>query len=231
MSDWNLKSLIDRIFSGTGFSDPAEDSTKKLSTEDSTGELPAKDSTEKVPDNSTIEKVLDGILVKEGGFQISSKDRGNYNSKGQLVGTNLGISAPVYEKYIGRVPSVYDMKNITEEEARDIYRKNYITPVTKNLGISEDSPVFEQVVDMVVNHGYGNTVPIVQRALGGIKVDGISGKMTRAAISKAIKNDPVGFNNRLVNKRVDFYKAIVKSTPDKQKFIRGWLNRATSFIK
>ena len=34
MSDWNLKNLIDRIFSGTGFSDPAEDSTKKLSNEE-----------------------------------------------------------------------------------------------------------------------------------------------------------------------------------------------------
>lgn len=30
MSDWDLKNLIDRIFSGTIFSDPAEDSTKNL---------------------------------------------------------------------------------------------------------------------------------------------------------------------------------------------------------
>jgi lysozyme family protein len=231
MSDWNLKNLIDRIFSGTIFSDPAEDSTEKLSSEDSTEKLPAEDSEEKLSSEDNIEKVIDGILVKEGGFQISPKDKGNYNSKGELVGTNFGISAPVYEEYIGRVPSVYDMKNITVEKAKDIYRKNYITPVTKNLGIAEDSPVFEQVVDMVVNHGYKNTVPIIQRALDGIKVDGMSGKRTRGAISKAIKNDPVGFNNMLVNKRIDFYKDIVKRIPDQQKFISGWINRAISFIK
>ena len=107
---------------------------------------------------SKADEIIDIILKHEGGFQMMPEDAGNYNSEGDLVGTNFGISAPVYEKYIGKVPSVSDMENITEEEARDIYKKDYITPVTKNLGIPEESPAFEQVVDMVVNHGYKNTV-------------------------------------------------------------------------
>ena len=180
---------------------------------------------------SKADEIIDIILGHEGGFQMMPEDAGNYNSEGDLVGTNFGISAPVYEKYIGKVPSVSDIENMTEEEARNIYKKDYITPVTKNLGIPEESPVFEQVVDMVVNHGYKNTVPIVQRAVGGIKVDGMSGEGTRGAISKALESDPIGFNNSLVNKRVDFYNDIVKSKPEQRKFIRGWTNRATSFIK
>ncbi len=180
---------------------------------------------------SKIDKVLDTILDHEGGFQISSKDKGNYNSAGDLVGTNFGISAPVYEKYIGKPPSVSDMKNITEGEARKIYKKSYITPVTKNLGIPPESDVFGQVVDMVVNHGYGNTVPIVQRAIGNIKVDGKSGAGTRKAISKELKDNPTGFNNSLVNSRSNFYKQIVNNDPNQQEFIKGWLDRASSFIK
>jgi len=37
----------------------------------------------------------------ERGFQIFPQDRGNRNSLGQLVGTNWGINAQVYETYLG----------------------------------------------------------------------------------------------------------------------------------
>ena len=180
---------------------------------------------------SNTDKVLNTILKHEGGFQISSKDKGNYNSAGDLVGTNFGISAPVYEKYIGKSPSVSDMKNITEDEAREIYKKSYITPVTKNLGIPPESDVFEQVVDMAVNHGYRNAVRITQRAIGNIKDDGKAGPITKKAILKAIKDNPIGFNNSLVNSRSNFYKQIVNKNPSQQEFIKGWLDRASSFIK
>ena len=180
---------------------------------------------------SNTDKVLNTILKHEGGFQISSKDKGNYNSAGDLVGTNFGISAPVYEEYTGKTPSVSDMKNITEDEAREIYKKSYITPVTKNLGIPPESDVFEQVVDMAVNHGYRNTVRIIQRAIGNIKDDGKAGPITKKAILKAIKDNPIGFNNSLVNSRSNFYKQIVNKNPSQQEFIKGWLGRASSFIK
>ena len=177
-----------------------------------------------------IKKVIDTILKHEGGYQNNPKDAGNRNSKGDLVGTNFGISAPVYEEYFGKIPSASDMKGLKKEEAKEIYKKLYIKPVTNNLGISEDSSAFDQVVDMVVNHGYGNTVPIVQRAVGNIKVDGKSGEGTRAAIEKALKENPKAFNNNLVNERKAFYNAIVKSDNSKGVFLDGWLERANSFF-
>uniref|UniRef100_UPI001F2088F0 glycosyl hydrolase 108 family protein n=1 Tax=Tenacibaculum piscium TaxID=1458515 RepID=UPI001F2088F0 len=52
------------------------------------------------------------IQRAEGGYQILKTDSGNYNSLKQLVGTNFGVSAKVYERNIGRPPSIADMKNI-----------------------------------------------------------------------------------------------------------------------
>ena len=175
-----------------------------------------------------ISNVIDTILKHEGGYTNNPKDTGNYNYNKELVGTNFGISAKVFEDYTGKPATASDIKNMTEDTARKIYNKNYITPVTKNLGIPEDSPIFEQVVDMVVNHGYSNTVPIVQMAVN-TKVDGASGKGTRKAIQKALKN-PDSLQKELVKNRAGFYNDIVKRDPNQSVFLKGWLNRAYSFL-
>ncbi len=172
-----------------------------------------------------IDKALDRVLKHEGRYQKLKEDKGNYNSKGQLVGTKYGISALVYEEATGDVPSEKDMRTMSKEEARDIYKAQYVRPVTDNLGVDVDHPAFEQTLDIVVNHGYGNAVPIIQRALG-IKVDGKSGPATRQAIAQA---DPVQFNNALVEKREEFYDQIIQQDPTQSSFEKGWKKRAESF--
>mgnify|MGYP002149219617 FL=1 len=87
------------------------------------------------------------LLEAEGGYQANPADSGNYNSLGQLVGTNRGISAPVYEDWIGRPPSVTDMKNISLDTALDIYENNYWNV----LGCDEMTSQF--VAEIVCDHG------------------------------------------------------------------------------
>jgi lysozyme family protein len=65
------------------------------------------------------------VKIVEGGYQNHPSDRGNYNSQGKLIGTNWGISAPVLERYMKRVPSVADMKALTKEQAKEIYKRLY----------------------------------------------------------------------------------------------------------
>ena len=86
----------------------------------------------------------------------------------------------------------------------------------------------KELVDMVVNHGYSNTVPIVQRAIN-TKVDGASGKGTRKAIQDALKN-PNSLQIELVKNRASFYNDIVKRDPSQSEFLKGWLSRAYSFL-
>ena len=65
------------------------------------------------------------LAINEGGYQNNPSDFGNYNSLKQCVGTNLGISAPVYESFIKRPPTIEDMKAITKEIAIKITKHNY----------------------------------------------------------------------------------------------------------
>ena len=69
---------------------------------------------------------LPELLKAEGGYQNKISDRkGNTNSLGQMVGTKYGISAPVYEAYIKRPPTVSDMKNLPLSTAVLIAKKYY----------------------------------------------------------------------------------------------------------
>ena len=49
-------------------------------------------------------------------------DKGNYNSKRQLVGTMRSISASAWESYTGKTPNASDMKSITVQQAVDFYK-------------------------------------------------------------------------------------------------------------
>jgi lysozyme family protein len=167
-----------------------------------------------------IDAILDTVLQHEGGFQSNPNDKGNFHS-GVNMGTNKGITPAAYEAYFNKKPSRKIMMNLTEKEARKIYQKNYITPVIMNLAPSKET--LPHIVDMVINHGYANVVPIVQRA-AGVKVDGKAGPATR----RAMQSTP-DFETKLVDERKAFYQSITKSNPKYQTFLKGWLSRAESY--
>lgn len=76
-------------------------------------------------------KVVAPTLKFEGGYSNRADDPGNYCTiwvggkakRGALVGTNHGIAAPTLQTYLGRCPSVAEMKNLSKETAIKIYKK------------------------------------------------------------------------------------------------------------
>lgn len=178
-------------------------------------------------------RILDDLILDvirmEGWYSDQPADSGNYNSEGTLVGTTYGISANVYEAYTGIVPTKEQMELMPLIHAIDIYKTNYVTPITNNMGIPISSVVFPQVFDMNINHGYGNTVKLIQQVLG-LDVDGACGKITKGAIKKVLLNSPNSFNNDLSVERRDFYLSIIDGDPDQEVFRKGWLKRADSFL-
>ena len=171
------------------------------------------------------DKIVADILKAEGGYQNDAADkRGNTNSQGISVGTNLGISAPVWEEKLGRPPTVADMKAITKEQAKQFYEDKYINNIEEDYGIGPDHPAFEQVVDMGVNHSPKAVAAILQRAVGA-KVDGEIGPKTKAKIKSA-----GAINNKLVDERKKYYEQIMKSNPDFEKYRNGWMKRADKFM-
>lgn len=104
----------------------------------------------------------------EGGYTNNPKDPGNWTGGkidvGVLIGTNLGISAPVLQAYYGRIPTVDEMKNLQPLTAQTIYRAHY-------WNIIRGDEIFSQVeansiYDSAVNMGAGEAIILAQKALG-----------------------------------------------------------------
>jgi len=161
------------------------------------------------------------VLKAEGGYQNDARDSGNRNSRGELVGTNYGISAPVYEAWIGRPPTIADMRNMTRAAAGEIYRDRYWNRVRGDD--INDQPIANLIFDGTVNHGVSRGVKMVQKVLN-IRQDGVFGTQTLAAVNAAI---PAALYNAIKTERIRFYRQIAKN--DNAAFLQGWLNRMEKF--
>ncbi len=141
---------------------------------------------------------VDRVLSLEGGYVNHPSDPGGE--------TNWGISKRSY-------PTL-NIKKLTREEAKAIYKRDFFTPMV-NAGLPEEA--LFQAFDAAVNHGIGNSIRWVQRAVG-VADDGHVGPMTRAAIGRTSEPDIV---LRFNAERLRFYTML--STWNQ--FGKGWVRR------
>jgi len=174
---------------------------------------------------ANFDQAVSRLFTFEGGYQDLKNDSGNYNSLGELVGTNMGIAASTYEAFLGYPPSVLDMKSITKQTARAIYRDNYWQPL--RCDAIKNQLVAEIFFDGAAQYGPGTSAKMMQRVLGNVAVDGIVGSQTISAINAA--NQQQLFED-FKQAREDKYRAIVANDPSQSGFLQGWLNRLKKFV-
>lgn len=149
-------------------------------------------------------------LKLEAGFQNDRDDRGNWTSGivgvGECKGTKYGICAMSY-------PEV-DIPNLTEEEAYNIYRREYW-----NKAKCDQIPdcLSIAVFDYSIHSGTIQAIKDLQKALG-VKADGIIGNQTIGACnSKPLKS----VLERYFDNRLDYMIHCKGWT----KYCKGWINR------
>lgn len=162
-------------------------------------------------------KAIELLKEIEGKYTKHKTDKGNYNSKGELVGTNYGIAAKTYENKIGRPPTEEDMKNMTYHEAKDIYKEQY-WDVIKGDEIKDQS-VANIFFDGVVNQG--KSIKWMQES-AGVQADGKVGPKTIEAINQA---DSQKLHDDFKEKRKSGYEAYIEADPAQETFRKGWMNR------
>lgn len=146
------------------------------------------------------------VLRHEGGFSNDPQDPGG--------ATMMGITRATLAEWRGEPVDVEDVRSLTEEEAREIYRARYWNPLRcDSLPAGIDLMVF----DFGVNAGPGAAARMLQRAVG-VRADGAIGPMTLAAARAA---DPVACIDRMARLREDHYRALATFP----RFGRGWLRR------
>jgi lysozyme family protein len=111
-----------------------------------------------------------------------------------------------------------DIKNLTLDQAREIYYNKYWLPLKLEGIVNENSAL--QIFDFAVNAGLKRAVMTAQR-LAGVYVDGKMGPNTIAAINNM---DRV-FLGRYIHARREYYTYLAKAKPKLSKFLNGWLRR------
>ena len=153
----------------------------------------------------TFDEIIEKVLEHEGGYVNDPKDLGGE--------TKYGITKRFY-------PDI-DIKNLTIEQAKDIYKSDYWD---RNKVESLPQNLWHIYFDMCVNMGKRTAVKVLQRAAvnkgKNIEVDGGLGPMTIGAL-KGVELD------RVRAFRVKYYVDLITARPEQEKFYLGWFRRAT----
>ena len=178
-------------------------------------------------DKVFTEKVLPMIHNNEGGYQNSKNDSGNWVD-GKLIGTNLGISAPVLNGNLGRTPKVDEITKLTPVVANEIYKDRYWDK--PRISEIKNEAISIQFADMYVN-AEGNAVKIMKRALNNLGNDlKVNYKIDDNFIDTINNADQEKLHSEFKKERKAFYQKLNDSNPEKYgEFIDGWLNRADKF--
>lgn len=164
------------------------------------------------------------ILAIEGGYQAMPDDSGNYCG-GELIGTKYGVSAVAFGTWVGRCPSVAEMKALTTDTAYQFYSWYFYH---YNLYPIDSQKFFE----LLANNTMGSPAAAAraeQRALNrlgySVAVDGVRGHGTVAALNAAWRSNPAGIYNAVRSEWVEYLHSI-----NKPQFLTGWLKRLDTYF-
>jgi lysozyme family protein len=145
-------------------------------------------------------------LAREGGAKFTDvpADKGG--------ATKYGISQAAY-------PNV-DIRNLTEPQARDIYKRDYWDRVRGDDLKSQ--VIAEAIFDTAVNMGVRTTSRMVQHVVGIEPADGILGSASLAVINKVAEKD---FVPQFALAKIAYYASICNKDYSQTKFLLGWINR------
>lgn len=157
---------------------------------------------------TTFNEAFNRLIAHEGGYSNHPSDPGGE--------TMYGITKRVAMEhgYTG------NMRDLTREQAKSIYRAEYWDRAKAD---EYDFAIGFQLFDAAVNHGIGNAVRFLQRAVG-VADDGIVGSVTLRAIRAMRTSDVV---MRFNAERLDFYAKLSTFTS----FGRGWTRRVAENLR
>jgi lysozyme family protein len=134
------------------------------------------------------------------------KDEGGYSNDPDDAGgpTKYGITIADVRKYIKKDATAEDVKALTEDEAKVIYKQRYWDALNcDNLPSGVDYTCF----DYGVNSGIGRP---------------------KVALNKFKDKTGADLINAINDERMDFLKGLVSKKPSQQKFMKGWTARVNS---
>jgi lysozyme family protein len=154
----------------------------------------------------------------EPAFKIMIEHEGGYTNDPEDIGgkTRFGVSKRSH-------PDV-DIEHLTLEHAKQIYKKEYWDSI--RLDEINDQTIANKVFDIGVNIGTRRIIGLLQSAINmaqsviRLVVDGRMGDKTIAACNDCHPQVLMSFLKPII---INYYRSL-----DRPKYIKGWINRASS---
>ena len=156
--------------------------------------------------NRNWDKAFDLVIVNEGGYVDNSQDPGG--------ATNWGCTKAVWEKYVGHEVTKDDIKALTKEDVKPLYKRNYWDAIH---GDAIPSGLHYCIFDCAINSGVGRAAKFIQEIVG-VPADGAIGNNTVTAITQI---NSITLINEFSDKRQAFLESL-KTFPT---FGKGWTKR------
>jgi lysozyme family protein len=161
---------------------------------------------------SSFPSAVSLVLAQEGGYVDDPRDPGG--------ATNRGITLRTLERARGQAVRKADVRALSEDEARAIYRRFYWDAVRgDDLPAGLDLATF----DIAVHSGPSRAGKLLQGALG-VSADGAIGPVTLAAAATAPPE-------RTIRAVMGARLAMLKALPTWPAFGRGWRRRVAAVEK
>jgi len=152
------------------------------------------------------EKAFQMVLKHEGGYVNNPRDPGGM--------TNLGVTKKVWEEFVGREVDEREMRALTPDVVKPLYKKNYWDKIK---GDQLPSGVDYAAYDLAVNSGTGRAAKYLQQ-IAGVHADGVIGPKSMEVI---LACDPVETVDAICDMRLDFLQKL----PTWGTFGKGWGRR------
>ena len=161
-----------------------------------------------------LDEALNFLLEEEGGWSNHKADRGG--------ATMYGVTQAVYNEFRASVKRAKQtVRNITKEEAREVYDTLY----WRAAGCDRlPWPISYLTFDAAVNSGVSRGTKWTQAGLG-VAADGAIGRGTIAAANKVLEDGNAEALYNIVDQRVTFLARLVQNKPSQAAFLLGWWRR------
>jgi lysozyme family protein len=136
----------------------------------------------------------------------------------------VGVTLQTLHDWRRAPVGVDDVRNLTQDEAREIYKSLYWTK--GGFDQVRDPDLQEFLFDTSVNSGLGEAAKCLQAALH-VSADGVTGPQTLTAL--AVDANPKALYHAAVAARALFLLRIVGHNPSQSVFAEGWANRVQAF--
>lgn len=165
-----------------------------------------------------FEPAVEIVLEHEGGFSMSPRDLGGV--------TNWGITQTAYSHYLKRHVSLMEMKDMTKEDAKEVYRTMYWD--YQRLSEIKHQPLANIVFDLSVLLGPHEVTYALQRALKIPKPDGVLGSHTIEVCNTC---DLSNAGYYLIELCQETISKIVVNRSDQRFYLQGWIKRTNDLLR